>query len=172
MPRSVLAGNGAEGIVTYQLGQTESFQLLALTVLLTNPDPLDDDQCYLDCRTPTDEVIYRQYVGTAHNWPNYLSLAPLSEPWTALNAGSGTFPQSEGEISGVFTNQRMAPVTLTGKCTVNVYIALGSQPVPAQPISGLDTNGVPVGLHLWVEDAPGSQALPPNPPPLLTHLAA
>lgn len=172
MPRAVLAGNGVGGVVTYQLGKREAFTLTALTVLLATVNGGFSDTILLDCRTSIGGIIYRQTVDLGPNAPTFYSLAALSEPmWIVPDSIDNGFPQTNNADQAFYT-ERMTPVTLTPGCTISMMAASGAAYPDVDPLTTLDADASWSDLHLWVEDAAGSRSLPPNSPPLLTHLAA
>ena len=171
MPRSITRFTTGPGFAEYQLGKREAFTVLAFSTLATAPGgPDDDDDLYLDYLNSVGDVIYRQSLGAVHQPPNFYSLAPMAEPLENLYGQAlAQWPQTDGVNGPANVTMRLAPITLTGGCTVRVFAYLGSLNPGDDPMANLDPTYV-FASHLWVEDVAGRRELPPLSPPLLTHV--
>jgi hypothetical protein len=173
VPRSITSFTTGPGFAQYALGLREEFTIQGVTALATAPfGPDDDDQLYFDCLNPNGDAIYRQSLGTVHQPPVFYSLSPLAEPMEAqYGPSASTWPQADGVSGPAIVTMGLTPVTLIGGCVARVYAALGDVQPDVDPFSSLDPTYV-FTPHLWVEDVGGKRVLPPNSPPLLTHIAA
>jgi hypothetical protein len=172
MPRSVTAFELGPGFATYTLGKREAFTIRSFSTLAAAPTgPDDDDDLYFDCISPTGNVIYRQSLGSVHQPPVFYSLAPMAEPMENLYGQAvAQWPQVDGVNGPAVVTLRMSPVELSGSCTARVYAYLGSLQPGDDPFANLDPTYV-FTPHLWVNDTGRIPSLPPNSPPLLTHIA-
>lgn len=173
MPRSITAFDIGPGGALYQLGKREAFTVQAFSTLASAPTgPDDDDALYLDYLNSVGDVIYRQSLGVVHQPPVFYSLSPFAEPMESLpGPASAQWPQVDGVEGPAIVTMRLSPLTLTGGCVIRVYACLGNPNPDDDPFASLDStyDFVP---HMWVEDVGAKRTLPPNPPPLLAHVAA
>ena len=153
MPRAVKGSTGPAGIASYQLGASDEVTLAAATFVYSQGTSVNVPAIFLDCRAPTGQIIYLQLIDETDQNCRY-SLAFGAEPAAAPISGKGNFgwPQDGGATNGYVT-ERLAPITLTPGCTLNVYAAdaLFTDP-PPDPITAVDTGTLITDLLLWVED--------------------
>lgn len=173
MPRAILAPPSQPGIASYTLSPHEEFTVLAVTFSLV---PIvgagGDNFAYLDMRDPNGGIIHLQPLSPGDGANMFYSLAVDASEFLAEPVKQPFSPQLTDAVGFYYVSQRLSPQTLYPGCTVNAYKTVGSEQPPTDPISAVSTFYSIPDLHLWVEDASVRKALPPNPPPLLTHIAA
>lgn len=172
MPHEITNFDRGQGFAVYQLGKREAFTVQAFSTLAAAPfGPDDDDSLYLDYISPTGGVIYRQSLGVVHQPPVFYSLAPFSEPMETLpGPASADWPQVDGVEGPSVVTMGLAPLTLTGGCTVRVYACLGNPNPDDDPFASLDPTYV-FTPSMWVDGRSRPQPLPAPLPPLLAHVA-
>lgn len=173
MARAITAVEIGDSIASYTLGQLEAFTVLALTFNLVPVGAVGGDNfAWLDYRDPKGQIIHLQPLAPGDGANMFYSLAVDAEPFLAENAQLPATPQNSDGSGYYYVSQRLAPIPLTGKCTINVYKTAGSESPPTDPITAIESGYTIPDLHLWVQDAGSGRKLPANSPPLLTHIAA
>ena len=158
MPRSILIPRGTDGVATYQVPEHEEWQLLALTATIHYGVIATYTAAMMDCRSPTNNIIFRQVLGNATSEGSpvdedlFVSLAPLAESFLVsednVNAG---FAQTLDD-PGYTVTASLALLILTPGCTVNLYVT-GPLTSPAEDPITQAAPGVTIhNMHLWVED--------------------
>ena len=174
MARAITAVDTAPGIATYVLGQNEAFTVLALTVsIIPTAAGQELDFAWLDMRDPTGGIIYLSPLTPTEGDAMLYSLAAGAEPWSTMQTPDFWWPQESPNNGAAYVTQRLALIPLTPRCVLRVYKTAPNhiQP-PDDPLDNIADEWQVQDLHLWVQDASGAPALPPNAAPLLTHIAA
>jgi len=153
MPRAITAVENGPGFARYVLGQREAFTVIAVTFsLVPEAGAGGDNFAWLDMRDPNFGIIYLQPLSPGDGANMFYSLAVDSEPYLAETAPTPTFPQNTDGFGFYYVTQRLSPITLTGKCSLNVYKTVGSESPPTDPITAIEPKYSIPDLHLWVED--------------------
>lgn len=173
MPRAVTAVETGPGFALYTLGRREAFTLLAVTFVIDDPGFVaNDGVCVFDCLDASGGLIYRQMLGVVQYKPVQYSLSAFGTPWTVNFNFGERFPGPLESDTYPVVSASLPVLQLAGSCTVRAYACLFLQPPTVDLFADLQPEVTVPNLHLWVEDAAGDRSLPPNSPPLLTHLAA